>query len=41
MTAAHASKEMPDLLDYVRRSVTQVQLRMRNLTNYLESTQVK
>ena len=45
MTAAHGSKEMPVwgpiFLTMGSHSGAQVQLRVRNLTNYLESIQVK
>ena len=45
MTAAHGSKEMPVwgpvFLTMGSHSLAQVQLQVRNLTNYLESIQIK
>jgi hypothetical protein len=45
MTPAHGSKEMPVwgpiFMTMGGHSAAQVQLRVRNLTNYLESMQVK
>jgi hypothetical protein len=45
MTAAHGSKEMPVwgpiFLTMGNHSASQLQLRVRNLTNYLESIQIK
>ena len=45
MIPAHGSKEMPvwgpNLHDDGGHSTAQVELRIRNLTNYLESIQVK